>query len=161
MTTRPSILLALLLAGCPAGDDDDSAEPLPPPEYVLPEGDAAEVEPNDGPSEAQELGVVTDPFVLTGSSAGCGSGGTWVGADEDYFTFGFPDGTPRTLRLEMWSGDVDMAVFDASGDLVIDLAEPGLDDERVELALDPATVWSLRIRCWQGNDGTLWCLVVL
>jgi len=165
VTTRPPLfallVLALPLAGCPAADDDDSAVPLPPPDYVLPDGDVAEVEPNDGPAEAQDLGTVDDPFVLTGSSDGCGSGGTWVGADVDHFTFAFPDGTPRTLRLEMWSGDVDMALFDADGDLVIDAAEAGLEDERIELALDPDTEWALRIRCWQGNPGTLWRLVVL
>ncbi|MCO4769945.1 MAG: PPC domain-containing protein [Deltaproteobacteria bacterium] len=154
-------LLALLalasLIGCAAaGDDDDSASPGVV--YQLTPGDAVDAEPNDSVAAAQDLGVLTAPFSLTGSSLGCGENGTWDTADHDWFRFSPASGDPITLDLSMWEGDLDMAVLDSDGQLIVDGATAGLDDETLQIALDPEASWLLRIRCWQGKPGALWRL---
>lgn len=157
-----ALLFASLVAGCPAaGDDDDSAGPSPRVIYTFPEGDAADAEPNDTAEMAQDLGTLSGPFALTGSSSSCGEDGTWDPSDHDWFSFSPATGDPLRLRLDMWAGDVDLAVLDAEGALIVDGAQAGLDDEEVDVALDPEEPWLLRIRCWQGNPGTLWRLRLL
>ncbi len=149
--------LVLLVGGGAAGDDDDSS---PGTVYRFPPADRAEVEPNDSLATAEALGSLPGGYALTGSSARCGDEGTWEGADIDWFGFAPETGDPLTLTLDMWQGDVDLAVFDQDGALLVDGAEAGIEDETLSLALDPQAPWFLRIRCWRGNPGALWRLRV-
>ena len=156
---RGLLLLAVLLVACdPAQDDDDSG---PSVVYAFAPGDAAEVEPNDARLSAMELGVIASGFEVTGASASCPTDGTFAGSDEDWFSFTPASEQPLRLSLAMRGGDLDLAVFDADGDLVADGATTGLDDEELSLALDPMMTWFVRIRCWMGNDGAIWRLRLL
>ena len=153
----PALALGLL-CGCPAESDDDDDFGIV---HAFPEGDAADLEPNDTPATAQALGVVNRGFTLTGSAVRCGDGGTWEGADVDWFSFAPATGDPMLLRLDMWAGDLDHAVFDGDGELLVDGAVAGVQDEEIELALDPERDWFLRVRCWRGNPEALWRLRLL
>jgi len=148
-------LILVLCVGCPMGDDDDSA---PGVVYEYPQGDAADTEPNDSAATAQALGVLGSGYRLTGLATACGENGTWDSADVDWFSFSPASADPFTLRLEMWGGDLDLAVFDSAGDLLVDGAESGVADEELSLALDPMATWLMRVRCWQGNPSSLWRL---
>lgn len=150
----------LFLSACqPTGDDDDSAS-QPGIVYQYADGEASDAEPNDALGSAQDLGIVGPGFVLTGSAGACGNNGTWDAADTDWFRVMLATGDPLEFRLDMWEGDLDLAIFDEDGELVVDAAVAGLDDEVVLAALDPETPWFFRIRCWQGNPGALWRLRV-
>ena len=154
--------LVFLVAACPAaGGNDDLVGSSPRVIYTFSEGDAVDAEPNDTAETAQNLGTLSGPFALTGSSSSCGEEGTWDASDHDWFSFSPRTGDPLRFRLDMWAGDVDLAVLDADSTLIVDGAQAGLDDEWVDLALDPEKPWLLRIRCWQGNPGTLWRLRLL
>lgn len=159
--TSAAIALSLLVAaGCdPVFDDDDSAETEPV--VMFPAGDAAETEPNDSAAAAQPLGVVAVGYTVTGDASACGADGTLDGADVDWLSFAPDSPAPIRMRLDMYGGDLDLAVFDDSGELVADAATPGVDDEELALALDPDRVWLVRVRCWMGNAGALWRLRVL
>ncbi len=159
-TRLAALALSLLLAACdPVFDDDDSA--FLGPVVMFPEGTAAEAEPNDTAATAQSLGIVGLGYSVTGDSSACGSDGTLDGADVDWLSLSLDTGAPVRLRLDMYDGDVDLAVFDDDGALVADAATTGVDDEELALALDPDRVWLVRVRCWMGNPGALWRLRVL
>ena len=148
------LLLALpLLAGCPT-----SETPGEPTVVYAFEGDVLEQEPNDSPEQAQDLGTPRIPHAVTGSASACGSNGTLEGADTDWLLLRPANGAALWLALDMWEGDLDLAVVDAAGEVVAESDTPGVDDEALLIALDPQEDWLLRIRCAAGNPGALWRL---
>ena len=157
---RILVFAAVLLIGCdPVVDDDDAADPTVI--YAFPEADATEDEPNDTSTTADSLGVIPIDYAVTGESTTCGSDGTFDGADIDWLSFTPTSADPIRLRLDMRGGDLDLAIFDADGNLVADGATVGVEDEELALALDPNQVWLARIRCFLGNDGAIWRLRLL
>jgi hypothetical protein len=143
---RNALCLAVLLTGCPAVDEESEAGAWP----VWEAADAFEAEPND--EVAQDLGAISPNFYVAGRSSTCGADGAWEGADVDFLAFAFESDAFVRKRLRADGADLDLDLYDPDGNLLRELNGTGTDDELIDVSLEAGEAYSVRIRCWLGND---------
>jgi len=148
--------LALLLVGCPPTGPEEEPEQLTPPE-PLPV-DATESEPND--AIPNDLGVIPLPWAVGGTSDGCGSDGSWDGADTDLLAFAIGEAAVVPIDLQATGADLDLAVYDPDGDLLAHLDSADAFGEQLTISIGAGAVYTLEIRCWIGDDDPSWRLVL-
>ena len=149
-----TLAAALLFCGCPTVAP---LEPQATPVEPLPV-DAWESEPND--EAADPLGVIALPFAVGGTSGGCGSEGSWDGADTDLISFAIAEPAIVRLDLQADGADLDMAVYDPDGHVLATLASPDAFGESVDISIGPGATYTVEIRCWLGDDDASWRLVL-
>ncbi len=149
------LVLVLLLAGCPPTTDQDEWI-TPPPEP--PPVDASETEPND--EVPNDLGVVPLPWTIGGTSGGCGSDGSWDGADTDLLAFAVAEATLLPIELQATAADLDLAVYDPDGDLLAHLESADAFGESLTISIGPDATYTVEIRCWIGDADASWRLVL-
>jgi hypothetical protein len=135
----------MTLAACPAPDDE-----LLPVGSGLDAADVLEVEPND--EAYQALGTIAPPLVLGGTMSSCGGDGSFAGSDVDRFSFSVAEPTALSLRLDVVGGDLDLRLYDPSGDLMADQDTAGVDGEQVDLSIGPSAEYGVELRCWLGDQ---------
>ncbi len=142
-----AVLAGAALVGCTPVDPG----PGDPSEWPLWDAaDAFEAEPND--STPQDLGAIVPNWFVAGTSGSCGGDGSWDGTDVDRLAFSFVDDAMVRVRLRAEGADLDLELYDPDGDVLGVLDRAGADDEVIDVALEAGAAYSVRIRCWLGDD---------
>ena len=113
-----------------------------------------ESEPNDDPDSPNDLGTVSSSFCIEGSIL-CGNDGEAFANDLDYFlvTAGGSGTIDFTLTWDGSSTDVDGIVGDETAGEIVHDFEIGYTPESGSFPVVAGNVYSLRVGCWEGQDG--------
>lgn len=152
--SRTWLIPALLLVGCPTAEPEPEQATPPEPLPV----DADEIEPND--ELPNDLGVIDLPWAVGGTSHRCGNDGSWDDADVDLLSFEVAEPAIVQIDLQATGADLDLTVFDPGGDVLAHLDSPDAFGESVTISIGPGAAYSVKIRCWMGNDDASWRLVL-
>lgn len=151
----PVLLACVPMLACPPDSEEPGDEATPP--LPLPH-DVDEVEPND--EVPQALGVVALPWVVAGTSSGCGSDGSWEGSDTDLLSFALAEPAIVPIDLQADGADLDLLVWDPDSHLMADLDGSDAFGEQVTISIGPGATYTLEIRCWMGDEDAAWRLVL-
>ncbi len=110
-----------------------------------------ESEDNDAAAGADPLGSLTTS-ILPGVWGSLGPDGE-DGDDEDWWSFTIVNADDYSFGLDFFhaEADLELALYDATGDVLYGVSESVTNRERIDLALEPG---EYRLRCYRRDGGT-------